>query len=104
MSFWQTAAKAARLAREYGEATDAALRAVEQGQSIDEIVKAFAAETDNELDDEAANILIAGLDKTAAVLEKAVALATEWSPQIAEWGVKALVWKDKLNRLRTGRP
>lgn len=100
MRFFEVAAQAVRLGREYTIATDAALEAIEQGLPIDEIVRAFAAETNNEFDDRAVEILIQGLDQAAETLEQVVGLATRWSPEIAEWGVKALVWGDKLRRLR----
>lgn len=100
MSFWATAAKAARLSREYSDAWDAALLAVEQGMAIPEVVRAFAAETDNAFDDQAAEVLIEGFERALGVLEEAVRLASKLSPTIAEWGVRALVWETRLRKMR----
>lgn len=100
MSFLSTAARAIRLAREYSDATDAALKAIEEGSSLSCVVFSFASRTENQIDDQAAEILIEGLEKAIEAAEAAAHLAAIYSPKLSEWGVQALKIERKLRELR----
>lgn len=103
MSFFSTAARALRVAREYNDAWEAALAAIEAESSLPDVVRAFAAKTEDKFDDQAAEVLIDGLTQAITAAEAIVHLATVWSPKLAEIGVQALVWELWLTRLRGGR-
>lgn len=100
MTFFSTAARAVRLGREFASATDAFLRAVEDERPLREAVRAFAAETQNELDDQAAEVLIAGLSQAIDAAQTVAHLAAVWGPTIADWGVHALKLENRLRKLR----
>lgn len=61
MSFWASLRTAWRVADEYPDAVAAARSTIESGGSVTAAVRAFAAETSDEFDDEAARHLEAGL-------------------------------------------
>lgn len=62
MSFWSAASTAWRLGREYTAATDAARQALADGRPVAAVVRAFAERTEGQLDDQAAETLVHGLE------------------------------------------
>lgn len=100
MSFFSTAATAIRVARECEDAWEAALEAIEHERPLPEVIRAFASKTDSQIDDHAADVLIEGLTKAIDIATMAVQFASAAAPKIAEWGVQALVWEQRLKAMR----
>lgn len=100
MTFLATAARAVRLAQQYTDAWEAALEALEHERPLPEVVRAFAAKTENQLDDRAAETLIEGLTRAIDAAEALARFAAVASPKLAELGARAVGWELRLRSLR----
>lgn len=81
MSFLATAWRALELARDYDGAVAAAKTVAESGGTVFDIVRAFAADTDGLLDDEAVAVLTEGATK-----------GIEWARTTASWASSLAAW------------
>lgn len=81
MSFLSTAWRALELARDYDGAVAAARTVAESGGTVYDIVRVFAAETDNLLDDRAVEVLTDGCTK-----------GIEWARKAASWAASLAAW------------
>ena len=81
MSFLATAWRALELARDYDDAVKAARVSLQAGGTVSDVVMAFAARTDSQLDDRAVEVLTEGAVK-----------GIEWARKAASWAASLAAW------------
>lgn len=86
VSFFGTAWRAVQAGREYSGAVEAARAAYASGEALPDVVRAFSRETEGTFDDEAADILEAGLRRGAEGARQAAVLLGRFAGAIEQHG------------------
>ena len=98
------------LTLETSRAASAAREALDDGRPLAEVVRAFAQETETDLDDRAVEELIEGMEKFVEVAREVAVLAIRVAPRLEEWaevgiarGREVLDWAEaNLPEVREG--
>ena len=95
MSFWSTISTLWSLSNEYTAAVAAANESFQKGESLAKVVKTFAAQTNNAIDDKAVNLMIEDLALAIGYINQASLVAGQAAAKIEAYAPMVLSTVEK---------